>query len=154
MLAEDAVVRACGIDGAVFSGEPDPETNFKLFGPVPAAPRGAHADKRAFALRLRPDQCFHTALETFAAGAGLGNARIYGGVGSTIGARFDDGGAVENFATEVFIKHGEIRRDPEGRHVAQIDAGLVDFTGALAEGRLARGANHILMTFELIVAAD
>ena len=34
----------------------------------------------------------------------------------------------------------------------QLDVGVVDYTGAIAEGRLMRGANQILMTFELIVA--
>src|SRR3982074_2083012 len=36
VVAEPFTMRALGIDGAVFTAEPDPETNFKLFGPVPA----------------------------------------------------------------------------------------------------------------------
>ena len=35
VVAEPFAVEAFGIDGAMFLGEPDPETNFKLFGPVP-----------------------------------------------------------------------------------------------------------------------
>src|SRR5262249_34867349 len=35
-VAEPFAVGAFGIDGAVFAAEPDPETNFKLFGPIPA----------------------------------------------------------------------------------------------------------------------
>ncbi len=38
VLAEPFVVEAFGIDGAIFTAELDPETNFKLFGPVPSAP--------------------------------------------------------------------------------------------------------------------
>src|ERR1700712_2732242 len=34
VVAEPFVVDAFGLDGAVFTAEPDPETNFKLFGPV------------------------------------------------------------------------------------------------------------------------
>ena len=38
IVAEPFEVEAFGIDGAVFAAEPDPETNFKLFGPVRPAP--------------------------------------------------------------------------------------------------------------------
>lgn len=154
VLARDTVVQAFGMDGAGFEGRPDPETNFTLFGPVAAPSRGAAADRRAFALRLRPNQCFHTALEDFAQQAGLRKARIFGGVGSTIGALFDDGGEVQNFATEIFISDGFVAPDANGDPQAQIDVGVVDYTGALAEGRLKRGANRILMTFELVIAED
>ena len=152
VLAEDAVVQAFGIDGAGFEGRSDPETNFTLFGPVATPSRRAVADRRAFALRLRPNQCFHTALEDFAREAGLLRARIFGGVGSTIGALFEDGGEVQNFATEIFISDGFVAPDASGDPHAQINVGVVDYTGALAEGRLKRGANRILMTFELIIA--
>jgi len=110
------------------------------------------ADRRAFALRLRPNQCFHTALEDFAREAGLRKARIFGGVGSTIGALFEDGSEVQNFATEIFVSDGVVAPDASGDPHAQINVGVVDYTGALAEGRLKRGANRILMTFELIIA--
>ncbi|MCZ8183798.1 MAG: DUF296 domain-containing protein [Beijerinckiaceae bacterium] len=151
ILAEDAEVEAFGIDGARFEGNPDPETNFKLFGPVPAAPTGARTDRRAFAVRLRPNQCFHAALETLVREKGLASARIHGGVGSLIGSAFENGLETEPFATEVFIGKGFVRPDDAGFR-AEIDAGLVDYTGGLAEGRLKRGANPVLMTFELIVA--
>ena len=153
-LAEDAVVQAFGIDGAGFVGAPDAETNFTLFGPVPSEARGARTDRRAFALRLRPNQDFHAALEQFTRERALTNVRIFGGVGSTIGALFDGGRDVENFATEAFITRGVVARDRAGKPRAQLDGGLVDYTGALAQGRLKRGGNRILMTFELIVAED
>ena len=154
VLAEDAVVQAFGIGGAAFEGRSDPETNFTLFGPVAASSRRAVADRRAFALRLRPNQCFHTALEDFAREAGLRKARIFGGVGSTIGALFEDGGEVQNFATEIFISDGHIVVDAAGTHTAYLDAGVIDYTGAIAEGRLRRGANKILMTCEAILGEE
>src|ERR1700737_446457 len=43
VVAEPFAVEAFGIDGAAFTAEPDPETNFKLFGPVPSAPAGTEA---------------------------------------------------------------------------------------------------------------
>ncbi len=36
IVAEPFEVEAFGLDGALFAAEPDPETNFKLFGPVAA----------------------------------------------------------------------------------------------------------------------
>lgn len=151
ILAEDAEVEAFGIDGARFDVNPDPETNFNLFRPAPAASSGAHADRRAFAVRLRPNQCFHAALETLVHEQGLAAARIHGGVGSLIGSAFEHGLETEPFATEAFLKTGLVRPDGLGIR-AEIEAGLVDYTGGLAEGRLLRGANPVLMTFELIVA--
>src|SRR4030081_2349641 len=57
MLPEETIVprpfevAASGIDGAVFAAEPDPETNFRLFGPVASEARGASTNARAFAQR-------------------------------------------------------------------------------------------------------
>ena len=55
IVAESFTVEAFGIDGAMFTAEPDPETNFKLFGPVARAGTNVKAERRAFALRLRPN---------------------------------------------------------------------------------------------------
>ena len=63
IVAESFAVEAFGIDGAMFTAEPDPETNFKLFGPVARAGSDVKAESRAFALRLRPNQDFAAALE-------------------------------------------------------------------------------------------
>ena len=51
-IAETFEVEAFGIDGAVFKAEPDPETRFKLFGPVQDRARGADTSSRAFASRF------------------------------------------------------------------------------------------------------
>ncbi|MCA3594279.1 MAG: DUF296 domain-containing protein [Methylobacterium sp.] len=150
ILAEDATASAFGIDGALFEANPDPETNFKLFGPVPALATAADGT-RAFALRLRPNQCFHAALEGFCREQGFARAVIHGGVGSLIGSAFENGRVTEPFATEVCITRGLVEPDADGVLRAEIDAALVDFTGALAEGRLEYGANPVLMTFELIL---
>src|SRR5438874_4887343 len=40
VVAEPFEVQAFGVDGAMFTAEPDPETNFKLFGPVASARTG------------------------------------------------------------------------------------------------------------------
>src|ERR1700694_2524749 len=46
LVAEPSVVHAFGLDGAVFTAEPDPETNFKLFGPVASPATGAKTTSR------------------------------------------------------------------------------------------------------------
>lgn len=151
-VAETITVEAVGLGGAVFTAEPDSETHFKLFGPVTAAGAGGVGEGQFFALRVKPNVDFCGALEAFCAERGLREAVIHGGVGSTIGARFTDGGMVENFATEVAITDGRIALGAGGFE-ATIDVALVDYSGALASGRLVRGDNPVLMTFELVLEA-
>jgi predicted DNA-binding protein with PD1-like motif len=151
-VAEPFEVEAFGIDGAVFAAEPDPETNFKLFGPVASEARGAITTARAFALRLRPNQDVAIALEGFCREHGIARATIHGGVGSTIGARFTDGRTVAPFATELAITSGIIAPGAGGLE-AEFDIALVDHAGGLAEGRLVRGDNPVLMTMELVLEA-
>ena len=151
IVAEAFEAAAFGIDGAVFTAEPDPETNFRLFGPLPSVASRATTTHRAFALRLRPNQDFAGALETFCRERGIASARLHGGVGSIIGARFVDGRAVEPFATEMALRAGAVVAGRDGVLEAQLDVALVDYTGGLAEGRLVRGDNPVLMTMELVL---
>jgi predicted DNA-binding protein with PD1-like motif len=150
-VAEPFEVDAFAIEGALFTAEPDPETRFKLFGPLLSAATGTKTTSRAFALRLRPNQDFAGTLEAFCAERGIANARLHGGVGSTIGARFTDGRIVEPFATELAIRSGAIAPGAGGASEATLDVALVDYTGGLAEGRLMRGDNPVLMTMELVL---
>ncbi len=151
VVAEAFAVEAFGIGGAVFAAEPDPETNFKLFGPVPCAATATEPTSRAFALRLRPNQDFADALEAFCRERGIISAKLHGGVGSTIGARFADGRIVEPFATELAVSSGAIVSGTGGALEAELDIALVDYKGGLAEGRLLRGDNPVLMTMELVL---
>jgi predicted DNA-binding protein with PD1-like motif len=151
IAAESFEVDAYGIDGAMFVAEPDAETNFKLFGPVARAVSDADTTSRAFALRLRPNQDFAGALESFCRQHGILRARIHGGVGSTIGAQFSDGRSVEPFATELAIKAGAIAPGADGTLHAELDIALVDYLGGIAEGTLVRGDNPVLMTMELVL---
>jgi predicted DNA-binding protein with PD1-like motif len=151
VVAESFAVEAFGIDGAVFSAALDSDTNFKLFGPVPCVVAGAETSSRAFALRLRPNQDFAGALETFCRERGIVSAKLHGGVGSTIGARFADGRIVEPFATELAVTYGAIVSGAGGGLEAELDIALVDHLGGIAEGRLMRGDNPVLMTMELVL---
>src|SRR5258708_30106865 len=149
VIAEPIEVEAFGLDGAVFTAEPDPGTNFKLFGPVACAATGAKTTSRAFALRLRPNQDFAGALEAFCRERGIIRAKLHGGGGSIVGARFADGRIVEPFATEMAVRSGGIASGAGGALDAELDVALVDYTAGLAEGRLIRGANPVLMTREV-----
>jgi predicted DNA-binding protein with PD1-like motif len=151
VVAEPFAVEAFGIDGVAFTAEPDPETNFKLFGPVANTAAGTETTSRAFAMRLRPNQDFATALETFCRERGIIRANLHGGVGSIIGARFADGRIVEPFATELAVGSGVIAPDAGGALEAELDIALVDHLGGIAEGRLTRGDNPVLMTMEIVL---
>jgi predicted DNA-binding protein with PD1-like motif len=151
MVAEPFEVEAFGLDGAVFTAEPDPETKFKLFGPVPGAAISAATISRAYALRLRPNQDFAGALEAFCREQGIARAKLHGGVGSIIGARFADGRIVEPFATEMAVRSGVIVSGEDGALQATLEVALVDYLGGLSVGRLTRGDNPVLMTMELVL---
>ena len=151
VVAEPFAVDAFGIDGAMFLAEPDSETNFKLFGPVKREATRLDAPSRAFAMRLRPNQDFAAALENFCRQRGIFRARIHGGVGSTIGAHFSDGRSVVPFATELAIRAGTVTPNADGKLEAALDVALVDYLGGIAEGRLMRGDNPVLMTMELVL---
>jgi predicted DNA-binding protein with PD1-like motif len=149
VVAAPFTVEAFGMEGAAFTAEPDPEINFRVFGPVPSAADRAETTSRAFALRLRPNQDFAGALEAFCREHGVAHAKLHGGVGSIIGARFADGRIVEPFANEMAVSSGVIARGAGGTLEAELDVALVDYLGGLAEGRLVRGDNPVLMTMEL-----
>ena len=151
VVAEPFAVDAFGIDGAAFTAEPDPETNFKLFGPVARPSAVVETTSRAFALRLRPNRDFAGALEAFCRERGIISAKLHGGVGSTIGARFTDGRTVEPFATELAVRSGVVAIGAGGALEAELDIALVDYLGGIAEGRLTRGDNSVLMTMELVL---
>ena len=120
---------------------------------MPSAASDASTTGRAYALRLRPNQDFAGSLEEFCRAHGIARAKLHGGVGSTIGARFTHGGVTEPFATELAVTSGTIGKGSSGAPEAQLDVALVDYTGGLGEGRLIRGDNPVLMTMELVLEA-
>ncbi len=140
-VAAPIAVQAVGLAGCGFESVVDDETNFRLF-----EPRGGVATGAFHALRMRPNQEIHQALEQFCAERCISRAVLHGGVGSTIGAHYADGRKVEAFATELFITAGEV-------NPSSIDLAMIDYTGAVSAGRLAYGDNPVLMTMELVLEA-
>ncbi len=154
VIAVPVSARCWGLHGAAFEARPDSETNFKLFGPVQATVKNEAATLPAYAMRLLPNQDFCEAIEVFCSERRIISASLHGGVGSLIGARFVDGSGTDHFATEMFITSGVVSPDADGKPVAQIDIGLVDYTGNIMSGRLVRGDNPVLMTVELVLVCD
>jgi predicted DNA-binding protein with PD1-like motif len=152
VLAEPLPASAWLLDSALFQVGADDETGFSLFKPV-AAPRrlAPPAGRPALALRLAPNEDVCTALEAICQARGISQASVRGGVGSTVGAVFDDGRRVEPFVTETLVRQGRIVTGPDGAPRAEIDVSMVDHLGGQTSGRLARGANPVLVTFELVL---
>ena len=136
-----------------FSVEPDAETNFSLFIPV-VTPQSILAPQAVFAVRLSPNIDVCLALEEFCQSKQIKGATILGGVGSTVGAVFDDGRIVEPFVTEMLISKGSIQMDINNQLLAEIDISMVDYKGGMSAGRLKRGENPVLVTFELVLSVD
>lgn len=141
------------LSGAGFVVQPDEETNFSLFRPVatPGAVTTTGGDAPALAVRVQPNRDLCEALESVCRAQGWRAAVVRGGVGSTVGVVFDDGRVVEPFVTETLIRHGVVAPGADGELRADIDVMLVDHLGGRHQGRLARGQNAVLVTFELLL---
>ena len=136
MVAETFEVEAFGIDGAVFSAEPDPETNFKLFGPVARAKTGVRQPCRAFALRLRPNQDFAGAWKPSAASM-ASRAQEFTAASAGPSARGSrTAAAMVPFATELLILRQRSRPAPAARSKLHSMSRWSTIPAALREGRL------------------
>ena len=138
------------LDGASFDVVPNPETGFSLFEPIATRDMPCSMSD-PFAMSVRPNEDLCTAIESECRSRGVRHARILGGVGSLVGAKFDDGREVVPFVTEVFVREGTVSAASDEERVARIDASLVDHLGGVSQGRLQRGDNPVLVTFELVV---
>ena len=147
VVSEPIRARAFGAAEVETTADFDPETNFTLFTPhARVAPAGG---PRIVFARVRPNADIFAAIESLCRRHGLSAARLRGCVGSLIGARFTAAPELEDFATEAFITDGTVAPDASGAPLADLSVALVGLSGALAEGRLARGQNAVLITFEL-----
>jgi predicted DNA-binding protein with PD1-like motif len=155
MVCQAITASACLLDGAQFQVAPDTETHFSLFQPVALATLSPEATAaNALVMQLRPNVDVCSTIEAICREQGINHATVHGGVGSTVGAAFEDGSVVEPFVTEVLIRSGRVTTDTSGTLRAAIDVSLVDYQGGMAQGRLLRGANPVLVTFELVLVAD
>jgi predicted DNA-binding protein with PD1-like motif len=145
--------RAWGLGDATMATRYDPETNFTLFYPTPLeAARDAAplSGGRVVLARIRPDQDLTMAVEQACHAHGIGHAIVRGSVGSIIGAEFEDGRVLDDRATEILVRAGEVVTSADGLR-ARLDIGLVNPEGRVWEGVLARGRNPVLICFELVL---
>lgn len=149
-LAGPATVPALGLYGAILEAVDDPETNFRLFAPVPCAPGAdAAAGRPALLATIRPNEDVCETIEALCAAHGLERAEVFG-IGSLVGADYDDGTRIDAYATEALVRRGTVVPTPQGPR-ATLDIALVDMTGRLSGGTLRRGVNPVCVTFELLI---
>lgn len=149
-LAEPMEAEAWILKDVKFDVLEDQETNFSLFQPTTLREVEAD-DMSALVVRLSPNVDVCVAIEDICLARGITAADIRGGVGSTVGAVFDDGRTVEPFITELLVSSGCVASAENGEVRASIDVAMVDYTGTVSRGRLLRGQNPVLVTFELVI---
>lgn len=137
---------AWGVEEVRMVSEPDEETAFTLFHPVPADALAGSKGTRIVFARVGPNEDIIETLEAICRKHGFAGATLRGGVGSLIGARYADGATVNDIATEVFVTQGFASAHSTGTHV---EIAMVDTKGNITDGSLVRGENPVCITFEL-----
>ncbi|MGO4448336.1 DUF296 domain-containing protein [Phyllobacterium sp. TAF24] len=136
-----------GVEEIRMVSEPDAETAFTIFHPVPfKQPSSIATGPRTIIARVRPNEDIIDAVEAICRKHGFAGAHFRGGVGSLIGARYLDGTRVDDIATEVFITGGFISADSSA---TRLEITMVDTRGSITSGTLVRGDNPVCITFEL-----
>jgi len=153
IVAEPGTAQAWGLHNATMETRFDPETNFTLFHPAVVAIETTN-DKteglRTVLARIRPDEDLNMAIENVCHTHGIRHAKVRGSVGSIIGAEFEDGRVVEDLATEILVRDGDVQPTADGLR-CHLDIVLIDTRGNVCEGVLARGRNPVLICFELVI---
>ncbi|HSU06422.1 MAG TPA: DUF296 domain-containing protein [Acetobacteraceae bacterium] len=145
VVAVGCTVRAWALAEVAIVAEPDPETNFILFHPVPAA--NAAVGTKLIVARIRPNEDISEAVATICRRHGLTRAAVRGSIGSLIGARFTQGDVVPDHATEVLVHQGTFTVGSD----AMLDVLVVDMQGVVHQGVLQPAANPVCITFELVL---
>ncbi|MEW5420980.1 DUF296 domain-containing protein [Amorphus sp. 3PC139-8] len=148
VLAKAVEVTGFGLDGAILDVEDDPETRFRLFQPVARQEHG-RSTAEALLCTIRPNTDVTEAIAEICRKNGIDQASLHG-IGSLVGADFEDGEHLASYATELLIREGAVTPGDTGPHTS-LDIALVGMDGTIAEGRLVPGRNPVCVTFELLV---
>lgn len=140
IIAEDAEIVCLGCIGGRFDVTLDPETEFPLFRPF-AEGRPAEKINGAIICLSPFEDVGETAVDTAEALA-LDDARLFG-IGSLIGADFEDATPMESSISEVLLLPGA-RPDYLPTHCVDPDA-------AMFRGTLRPGQTRVCVTFEMMV---
>jgi len=139
-LANDASVTLYAFNGGRFDVALDPETAFPIF--------HVHGDRshgNALIAKINPHEDINTAIEALINEAGFKQASIFG-IGSLIGARFEEGAAMECPISEVLVSPGAIWNGS-----LRLPMHCVDTDNNLFHGALVQGTAPVLVTFELMI---
>jgi len=140
-----------GLSGARFDRRRDDETNFTLFRVDPLKSQAAVSRlnpqaKEFAAIRLLPNQDFATAIDKACLSLGWTTACVFG-LGSLIGACFEDGSVLDSLPTEFLIT-----KCLAGNGNSSPEIVIVGIDGKqILSGRLAREKNPVLVTAELVL---
>lgn len=161
-LAQDTLVELTLLIDAAFEVVADEHTRFSLFkpraNPSLSATHEVAVNRTPIAssitpgvlVRIGPNVDFGQALLEACLRHDIQSAFVHGGVGSVVGAVFDDGRVVEPFVTELMVRRGYVDRLNQQ---VLLDIALIDYTGTVSEGCLALGKNPVLVTCELVLIA-
>ena len=139
ILAEDIRISGYAFHQARFDTEMDEETNFSLFTPRQLSPC---ENGNAVLVRLRPNRSLDQSLSEICQNMAWPEAEIRG-LGSIIGAQFEDGRRMESYATEFLVTSGTA--SPAGCTI-NIDIG--GMRPGTMSGRLAAHRNAVFVTCE------
>jgi predicted DNA-binding protein with PD1-like motif len=145
---------AFGTDQVSMVSKFDPETNFTLFGPVaPTDAPAMKAEPGCVLARLKPNVDLIEGIEDVCRRHGIASARVRSGVGSIVGAEFDDGRIIHEHPTEILVFAGQVTPDHNGQPRADLSIAVIDMKGSIHDGKPARGRNPVLICFELVLEA-
>jgi len=131
----------------------DPETNFTLFRPVAATTAPVQSQSCILA-RLKPNVDLIEGIEEICRRHNIRAATVRSGVGSIIGAEFEDGRIIHEHPTEILTLEGRITPDHDGQPRADLSIAVIDMKGSIHDGKPERGRNPVLICFELALEAS
>lgn len=144
-LAAAAKITGLAFDGGYYDVTPDAETNFAFFRPRPTRPP---ARQNAAIVTLAPYEDISTAISELIGALGL-KAPTLLGIGSLIGADFNDAPSMPSPISEVLLLEGAgVGVDGQ----LNLPTLCVDPEGNLFQGSIAPGGAPVCVTFELICA--
>ncbi len=133
----------------------DKETNFTLFQPAcESAIECGVQEEECVVATIRPNVDLIGGIETICEKHRIAHAKIRSGIGSTVGAHFEDGRYVRAIPTELVALQGDVSIGAQGEYCVDIEFALIDAHGDIHKGRLAKRLNPVLICFELIITAE
>ncbi len=146
-IGSDCTIRYKGCCAISMDARPDAETNFTLFGPYAESP----SQGDLIVARVRPNEDLVEAIAEIAAHHNVLQGRILSVIGSTIGARFEGGLAIDAIPTEILCLQGQVDRDSAGEISVDLEIALIDAEGQIHRGRPVKGDSPVLICAEIFI---